>query len=223
MQRRLEPELMDTQKEATEYDAMDFTEVNNAFAREVIELVSDRTEPLELLDIGTGTARIPILISQQRPQWQIKAIDMARSMLEIGQKNVADAGLEKQIVLEFVDAKQMPYRDANFDLVISNSLVHHLPNPLSFFTEIARVLKSNGAILIRDLIRPESESIMNAIVDEIGLEYNDLQKKSFRDSLHAAFTLDEIEELIQAAGLQDARVYQSSDRHWTAKKQIKQR
>ncbi|MGL5804276.1 MAG: class I SAM-dependent methyltransferase [Xenococcaceae cyanobacterium] len=177
MQRILEPELMDTQEEATEYDAMDFTEVNNAFAREVIELVNDRTEPLELLDIGTGTARIPILICQQRPQWQIKAIDMARSMLEIGQKNIADAGLEKQIVLEFVDAKQMSYPDAKFDLVISNSLVHHLPNPLSFFTEIARVLKSNGGILIRDLIRPESESIINALVDEIGLEYDDRQKQ----------------------------------------------
>lgn len=218
MQRILESELMDTQEEATEYDAMDFTEVNNAFAREVIELVNDRTEPLELLDIGTGTARIPILISQQRPQWQIKAIDMAQSMLKIGKKNVADAGLEKQIVLEFVDAKQMPYPDANFDLVISNSLVHHLPNPLSFFQEIARVLKPAGAILIRDLIRPESESIINALVDEIGLEYNDRQKQLFRDSLHAAFTLDEVEKLIQAAGLQNVRVYQSSDRHWTAKK-----
>ncbi len=218
MQRILEPELMDTQEEATEYDAMDFTEVNRAFARDVVELVCDRIEPLELLDVGTGTARIPILICQQRPQWQIKAIDMARSMLEIGKENVADAGLEKQIVLEVQNAKQMPYPDANFDLVISNSLVHHLPNPLSFFQEIARVLKSNGAILIRDLIRPESESIMNAIVDEIGLEYDDRQKQLFRDSLHAAFTLDEIEELIQAAGWQDARVYQSSDRHWTAKK-----
>jgi ubiquinone/menaquinone biosynthesis C-methylase UbiE len=221
MQRILEPELMDTQEEATEYDAMDFREVNHAFAREVIELVSNRTEPLKLLDVGTGTARIPILISQQRPQWQIKAIDMAGSMLEIGQKNVADAGLEKQIILEFVDAKQMPYPDANFDLVISNSLVHHLPNPLSFFQEIARVLKPKGAILIRDLIRPESESIMNAIVDEIGLEYDDRQKQLFRDSLHAAFTLDEIAELIQAADLQDVKIYQSSDRHWTAKKEIK--
>jgi ubiquinone/menaquinone biosynthesis C-methylase UbiE len=217
---------MDTQEEAIEYDAMDFTEVNNAFVGDVVKLVSDRIagrnrdKKLQVLDLGTGTARIPILICQQYPQWQITAIDMARSMLDIGKKNVTDAGLTEQIVLEFVDAKQMPYSDAKFDLVISNSLVHHLRDPLPFFQEIARVSKPNSAILIRDLIRPESESIMDAIVDEIGLDYDDRQKQLFRDSLHAAFSLDEIKELIQAAGLQGVKVDRSSDRHWTAERSV---
>lgn len=74
-------------------------------------------------------------------------------------------------------------------MVISNSIVHHLPDPLPFFLEIKRVLKPNGEIFIRDLFRPTDEATMNALVDSIGDDYDEHQKMLFRDSLHAAFTL----------------------------------
>ncbi|MCZ0899838.1 ubiquinone biosynthesis protein UbiE, partial [Microcoleus sp. HI-ES] len=44
------------------------------------------------------------------------------------------------------------------------------------------------------------------------------QKQLFSDSLQAAFTLDEVEEMIQNAGLDGLRIYESSDRHWTAER-----
>jgi ubiquinone/menaquinone biosynthesis C-methylase UbiE len=172
-----------------------------------------------MLDAGTGTARIPILICQERPQWQIIGIDLAESMLQVGRKNVEQAGLQQQITLESVDAKQLPYPDAHFDMVISNSLIHHLPDPLPFLKELKRVLKPNGGILIRDLIRPMNEDIMNGLVDSIGTEYDEHQKMLFRDSLHAAFTLDEVNQLVLDAGLEGAKLYQSSDRHWTLERQ----
>ncbi len=216
MQRVTEPEVMDSLEEAIAYDAMDFTEVNTAFAQRAIELGS--LSGL-MLDAGTGTARIPILICQERPQWQIIGIDLAESMLQVGRKNVEQAGLQQQITLESVDAKQLPYPDAHFDMVISNSLIHHLPDPLPFLKELKRVLKPNGGILIRDLIRPMNEDIMNGLVDSIGTEYDEHQKMLFRDSLHAAFTLDEVNQLVLDAGLEGAKLYQSSDRHWTLERQ----
>ena len=215
MQRVTEPEVMDSQEEAIAYDAMDFTEVNTAFAQRAIELALSGL----MLDAGTGTARIPILICQERPQWQIIGIDLAESMLQVGRKNVEQAGLQQQITLESVDAKQLPYPDAHFDMVISNSLIHHLPDPLPFLKELKRVLKPNGGILIRDLIRPMNEEIMNGLVDSIGTEYDEPQKMLFRDSLHAAFTLDEVNQLVLDAGLEGAKLYQSSDRHWTLERQ----
>jgi ubiquinone/menaquinone biosynthesis C-methylase UbiE len=216
MQRVTEPEVMDSLEEAIAYDAMDFTEVNTAFAQRAIELGS--LSGL-MLDAGTGTARIPILICQERPQWQIIGIDLAESMLQVGRKNVEQAGLQQQITLESVDAKQLPYPDAHFDMVISNSLIHHLPDPLPFLKELKRVLKPNGGILIRDLIRPMNEDIMNGLVDSIGTEYDEHQKMLFRDSLHAAFRLDEVNQLVLDADLEGAKLYQSSDRHWTLERQ----
>lgn len=215
MQRILEPEVMDTSEEAIEYDAMDFTAVNTAFAQRTSEL---GPQSGLVLDAGTGTARIPILICQKCPQLQIIASDLSKNMLLIASKNVEQAGLQKQISLELADSKQLPYQDGQFDLVISNSIVHHLPDPLPFFLEIKRVLKPNGAILIRDLFRPADEATMNALVDCIGEDYDEHQKMLFRDSLHAAFTLDEVKEIVQNAGLEGVKVYQSSDLHWTAER-----
>lgn len=216
MQRLLEPEVMDTWEEAVEYDAMDFMEVNTAFAQRVIEL--GPPSRAKVLDAGTGPARIPVLLCQMHPQWQVFGIDLAKNMLQIGYEHVKQAGLQNQIVLELVNAKQLPYQDGHFEMVISNSLVHHLPDPLPFFLELKRVLKPNGAILIRDLIRPTDEETMNAVVESIGAEYDTHQKQLFRDSLHAALTLDEVNQLISQAGLEGVMIYQSSDRHWTAER-----
>ncbi|YAF98622.1 MAG: class I SAM-dependent methyltransferase [Nodularia sp. CChRGM 3473] len=216
MQRLLEPEVMDTWEEAVEYDAMDFTEVNTAFAEEAIAL-GPKEQGL-VLDAGTGPGRIPVLICQMCPQWQITAIDLAENMLQIASQHVQQAGLQQQIRLELVDAKNLPYEDQVFDLVTSNSLVHHLPDPLPFFQELKRVTKPNGGIFIRDLLRPVDEVTMNALVDSIGHEYDAHQKKLFRDSLHAALTIDEVNQLISTVGLAGVQVYQSSYRHWTAKR-----
>ncbi|MCC5611838.1 tRNA (adenine(22)-N(1))-methyltransferase TrmK [Nostoc sp. CHAB 5834] len=217
MQRILEPEVMDTPEEAIEYDATDFTQVNTAFAQRAIELAPQSGL---ILDAGTGTARIPILICQQCPHLRIIGNDLSTNMLLIGSKNVEQAGLQKQISIELADSKQLPYQDEQFDMVISNSIVHHLPDPLPFFLEIKRVLKPNGAIFIRDLIRPDDEATINAFVERIGRESqnNERQNMQLRDSLHAAFRLDEVNELVQKAGLEEVKVYQSSDIHWTAER-----
>jgi ubiquinone/menaquinone biosynthesis C-methylase UbiE len=215
MDRILEPEVMDTWLESTAYDAMDFTSVNTAFANDAIEL-----DPyaIKILDVGTGTARIPIIMCQQRTQYLITGVDLAQSMLIIGQRNVAEAGLNQRIRLEQVDSKQMPYPDLEFDMLVSNSLVHHLPDPLSFFKELKRLVRPGGAILIRDLIRPENDTIVNDLVGKIGSYYDVHQQQLFRDSLKAALTLDEVRSLIDRVGLTQVQLSQSSDLHWTIKR-----
>lgn len=218
MQRVLEPEVMDTLQEAIEYDAMDFTNVNTAFAEHAINLIIQGGATGLILDAGTGTARIPILMCQRCPNLQIIGIDLAQNMLQVGAKNVEAAGLQKQISLELVDSKNLPYQDGQFDMVMSNSLVHHLPDPTPFFIEIKRVLKPNGVIFIRDLLRPVNEATMNSIVNSVCTDYNEHQAMLFRDSLHAAFTIPEVEDMLETAGITGARIYQSSDLHWTAER-----
>ncbi len=203
---------MDTWLEATAYDAMDFELVNTVFTTDAIEL---DPHAIKILDVGTGTARIPILMCQQRPQYLITAIDLAQSMLIIGQRNVEAAGLNQRIRLDRVDSKRMPYPDLEFDMIVSNSLVHHVPDPLSLFQEFKRLVRPGGAILIRDLIRPENGTIVNNLVAKIGEGYDAHQQQLFRDSLNAALTLTEVQELIDRVGLAQVKLSQSSDLHWT--------
>lgn len=210
--RILEPEVMDTLEDAIDYDSMDFTEVNNEFADRAVEIL-----PPEgiILDLGTGTARIPILIAERNPRLYIIATDLSKNMLEVGKINLEKSKFKNNIVLALVDAKNLPYPDNYFDGVISNSLIHHIPDPLQVFIEINRVAKPNAAIFLKDLIRPENEFQLNEILNKYASDCNEHQRKLYRDSLFASLTIQEVETLAKQSKLINFKVYMSSDRHWS--------
>src|SRR6516162_4717983 len=100
--RVLEPEVMDTPEEARDYDAMDHGTVNRAFVTDFLA-AWDGANPI--LDMGTGTAQIPIELCRRAKTAEVVAIDLAESMLRVGRHNVEAAGLVGRIRLERVDAK----------------------------------------------------------------------------------------------------------------------
>ncbi len=214
IERILEPEVMDDESEAQEYDQMDFSDVNYDFALLASKLKINQVQT-QVLDIGTGTARIPLFLSQLCPEYEIVGVDLAQSMLKLGQKNIEQANKSDRIRLELIDGKKMPYPDHSFDLVMTNSLVHHIPHPYLLFKQIDRVVKKDGNVLIRDLLRPDSVEQINQIVEQANLDYSPRQKKLFQDSLHAALTIAEVKAITQQIGWHKAQVYQSSPRHWT--------
>ncbi len=212
MKRILEPEVMDTIEEAKAYDDMDFLEVNTAFVNRLIDLgISDG----HFLDLGTGTARIPIILAKRVPNVQITAIDLSSNMLNIGQKHVNQAELTNRILLEKADAKNLPYTNQSFDGVFSNSIIHHIPDPSSVILEIKRVLKPQGLLYIQDLLRLESTMAIEKIVDTYAKDETQYQRKLFRDSLFAALTVDEVETIIRKTEVTNTKIAQISDRHWS--------
>jgi ubiquinone/menaquinone biosynthesis C-methylase UbiE len=114
------------------------------------------------------------------------------------------------------DAKRLPLPDACADLVTSNSLVHHIPDPRAVFREIARIVRPGGSILIRDLARPESEGELAALVKTHAGGASQLQRRLFSDSLRAALTLVEVRDLLAECGLAGVSVEKITDRHWSA-------
>jgi 2-polyprenyl-3-methyl-5-hydroxy-6-metoxy-1,4-benzoquinol methylase len=115
----------------------------------------------------------------------------------------------------------MPYPDLEYDMVISNSLVHHLPEPLSFFQEVKRLVKPGGAILIRDLIRPETTEQIDDLVSQLGRDYDSHQQDLFRDSLKAALTIAEVQTLLDRVNIPNVTVDRSSNLHWTIQRKFK--
>lgn len=232
--RTLEPEVMDTADEAADYDAMDHREVNRCFAEEFLGAVERllRVEPagvdpthsgaksapalsLTVLDVGTGTARIPIDICRRSNRVQVTGVDLSGHMLQLAQRNVISEGLHRQIRLEQVDAKGLPYGDGAFDAVISNSIVHHIPEPIAVVREMLRVVRPEGLLFVRDLLRPPDAGQIATILAKHAGGTNEHQRELFERSLHAALTLEEVGLLLAKVGLPAAAVYQSTDRHWT--------
>jgi ubiquinone/menaquinone biosynthesis C-methylase UbiE len=213
---------MDSVQEALDYDAMDHAHVNRAFAEDFLSAFIDDVPPinddeswLELLDLGTGTAQIPIEICRREPRVRVLAVDLATSMLHLAGGNVEVAGLVDRIRLDRVDAKQLPYESGRFAAVISNSIVHHIPEPKGALAEASRATASGGLIFIRDLLRPTDDTTVRQLVETYAAGANDHQRQMFDDSLRAALNLDEIRAMVRALGYDVNTVQQSSDRHWT--------
>jgi len=212
LQRVLEPEVMDSAEEAHDYDAMDHRAVNERF---VVDFLAFRPDCKSVLDVGTGTAQIPIELCRQSPDAHIVAIDAARHMIDLARDNVRRAGLAERIRLELCDAKRIPFPDASVNAVVSNSIVHHIPRPETVLAEIVRVARPAAAIFVRDLARPADLATLRRLVDQYAGDANDHQRQMFADSLHAALTAEEVRLLVGALGFRDDCVQMTSDRHWT--------
>jgi ubiquinone/menaquinone biosynthesis C-methylase UbiE len=214
LQRVLEIEAMDSVEEALDYNSMDHDEVNRIFAADLLA-AGLAAEDGEILDLGTGTALIPIELCRMVPNARVLAVDVAEHMLALGRQNIDKAGLTGRIRLERVDAKRLPYRDGQFATVISNSIVHHLPNPSTALNEAWRVTASGGLIFFRDLFRPNDEDLLWHLVEIYAAGANQRQQQMLADSFRAALTVEEVRELIISLGAPPESVYASSDRHWT--------
>ena len=213
LSRVLEPEAMDTDDSVAAYDAMDHTAVNAAFVADALSLAPS---PARALDLGTGTARIALALCAAHPSVRVTGVDLSPTMLRRGARNVAQAGLTARVGLVVADVTRLPYAPGDFDLVQSNSLVHHLPEPARFFAALAALASAPGvAVFVRDLLRPESVAARDALVARHAASDTALGRELFRASLHAALTLDEVRQLVAASGLEGTAVSQTSDRHWT--------
>ncbi len=220
LQRTLEPEVMDTVDEAIAYDEMNHDCVNKLFVDDLLAQVAvDKlelaVEEHEMLDLGTGTALIPIELCRRSGGYRVLGVDMAVSMLDLARNNVEVASLGMQIQLDRVDAKQLAYHDDRFMVVMSNSIIHHLPEPLFAIRESARVAALGGLLFFRDLMRPNTISELDALVEAYAGDEPSHARQLFRDSLHAALDLDEIRKIVVAAGFDSLSVRATSDRHWT--------
>jgi ubiquinone/menaquinone biosynthesis C-methylase UbiE len=210
--RVLEVEYMDTATEAVEYDSMDHSHVNRIF---VDDLLACDNSPTEILDLGTGTARIPIELCLRSEDCRVMAVDAAAHMLELAHYNIEIAGLGERIQLARADAKRLPYPDGMFSAVVSNSIVHHIPEPLEVLREAVRVTASGGLLFFRDLLRPADASELAALVSRYAGNESESAQRLFADSLHAALTLEEVRDMVESLGFARESVRATSDRHWT--------
>jgi len=207
--RILEPEYMDDPAEAAAYDAMDHREPNEAFVKRLLSLGARG----RMLDLGTGPGDIPIMICQQQAGAHITAIDAAMSMLKIAAHKVHEEQLTHRIALQQADVKRLPFADGCFDVVFSNTILHHLPEPVTMLHEARRVLRQGGCLLIRDLYRPKDQTTLDALVAQHAGDCDDSQRRLFAESLRAALTPKELRQLADTAGLADATIVIDTDRH----------
>lgn len=210
--RVLENEVMDSLEEATTYDEMDHSTVNTRF---VDDLLAAGLPGNDVLDLGTGTARIPMELCRRHADCRVMAVDAAGAMLDQAYYNISAAELTGRIQLAQADGRKLPYADGLFHAVICNTIVHHIADPLPVLAEAVRVTAPGGLLMIRDLTRPDTEEQLATLVEQYAGQEAPYAKQMFGDSLRAAFTLAEIRDMVASLGFPPDTVTMTSDRHWT--------
>ena len=211
MQRTLEPEVMDKEENVSAYVKANFSSVNQKFVEDLIKKYPDIRI---VLDLGCGPADIPIRLAQALPKVHITAIDASKKMIESAKVAVTKARLNNHITLIQACLPGLPFKQKTFDAIISNSILHHLPDPNVLWEEVKKLGQGGSAVFVMDLLRPDSPKIAKDIVQQYAENEHSVLKEDFYNSLLAAFTLNEIKEQLIKANLPNLNVEIISDRHW---------
>lgn len=212
MKRVLEPELMNDVAQVRAYAAADFAEENQGFVDRFREYFPDWTGG-HVVDLGCGPGDIPIRFLRAFPHARVTAVDASRPMLDLAAGVIAGAGLANRITLccERFQSLALP---EPADALLSNSLLHHVPNPLQFWFHLKQLAKPGACVLVMDLLRPESPEAAQAVVDTYAADEDPILKRDFYNSLLAAFTEDDVAAQLAEMNLSRLLIDVPDDRHW---------
>lgn len=213
MQRIPEPELMEEAEQARAYAEADFAEPNERFVA-CFEQAYPDLQAGNVLDLGCGPGDIVLRLATRRPGLVVHGIDGSPAMLRFASERLHESpGLGGRV--QFIEGRlpgaSLPL--PAYDAVISNSLLHHLHEPLDFWRALREAGAPGAAVLVMDLFRPESGDAARAIVQQYAGNEPLILRQDFFASLCAAFEPREVRAQLDACGLRELGVEAISDRH----------
>jgi ubiquinone/menaquinone biosynthesis C-methylase UbiE len=209
--RVLEPELMEDAGQVIAYAKADFNRPHSEFIRRLKNLLKNPSFNGIALDLGCGPGDISQRFVKAFPNSTLDAIDGSMLMIDFAQ-HTTDAKLKQR--LNFIHGKlpENPLPNSVYDIIFSNSLLHHLPEPQVLWQTIKKYSKPGTHIAVMDLLRPGRTYLAKTLVDMYAATEPEILQRDFYNSLLAAFSLDEIKNQLTEADL-SLRVEQISDRH----------
>lgn len=223
MKRRPEPELMEGEEQALVYAEADFSASNSLFMELLTELKPGSLDGARVLDIGCGPADIPRRVLSTWPRAHCDALDGSRAMLDQAETMLARLpGLAARCRLlhDCIPSARLPAQ--HYDVVLSNSLLHHLHDPQVLWSTIRDCARPGALVLVMDLTRPASAGWIEALVESYAAKEPELLKRDFRHSLFAAFEPQEVVAQLAEAGLDGLEVGVVSDRHLAVRGRLPQ-
>ncbi len=215
MERICEPELMDDAEQARAYADADFSAGDRALLKRTEDLFGPQLGP-RIIDLGCGPGNISFLLAERYPTAQVLGLDGAPAMLAIAAARLQATpdrwpGLSFQHLL-LTPGGSLP-EEGRWTAVISNSLLHHLHDPLVLWQAVRRLAAPGAAICIKDLRRPSDAVGLEALVQRHAAGAPPVLRRDYTQSLRAAFRRVEVEAQLQQAGIKGLAVRELDDRY----------
>jgi ubiquinone/menaquinone biosynthesis C-methylase UbiE len=134
------------------------------YAKEVAKHIHNGCSVLE---IAPGPGYLAIELAKLG-NYKIIGLDISKDFVEIGRRNVKEAGVEVEFQLGSV--ADIPYPDNTFDFIICTAAFKNFKEPFEALSEIYRVLKSGGTSLIVDMSRNASNQQIEVYTENLGVK-----------------------------------------------------
>ena len=163
-------------------------------------------ERVSLLDVGTGSADIPMAVAEYCKSRGVKtfiaAVDISERNLRISR---ARLGVSSEIHFVRADSLKLPFLDRSFDFVTASLFLHHFREE-----DVVRLLADFGriarrAVIVNDLVRNLVPYYFTRIAGPI-LAASFLTRNDAPVSVLRGFTVDEMKDLARRAGLKHLEV-----------------
>ncbi|WP_233129933.1 trans-aconitate 2-methyltransferase [Synechococcus sp. 1G10] len=219
IERVCEPELMDGAEQAQAYAEADFSASDQAMVERIAVCFGSELGK-RIIDLGCGPGNITFRLASRYPSSQVVGVDGSGAMLAI-----AIARLDQQLqqqqqgslfsgVVSFKQALLPSLQlEGGYDAVVSNSLLHHLHDPQVLWSTVRQLAAPGAAIYIKDLRRPADQAALDHLVATHAAGAPPVLQHDYRHSLRAAFTVQEVEEQLHQAGLEQLLVGAAEDRY----------
>jgi len=123
--------------------------------RKAINIVGENIKPLKILDVATGTGDLAIAALRLNPE-KVTGIDISEKMLELGMKKIQQRGLGDRIELIKGNSEAIAFPDNTFDVAMCAFGVRNFENPLKGLSEMRRVLRPGGMVMVLEFSKPSS-------------------------------------------------------------------
>lgn len=213
MERIPEPDLMEEPEQALAYAGADFSEPHNHF----IELFRERFGnglTGSVLDLGCGPGDICRRFAGAFPACRVHGVDGSTAMLKLAQAANHGTPFAGRISyqLAYLPDERLPGQ--HYRALISNSLLHHLQDPLVLWRSIIHCGEPGAYVFVMDLLRPESRSAAQCLVEQYAADEPENLKVDFLNSLLAAYRPSEVQAQTCSLGLDQLQIEIVSDRHF---------
>ncbi len=214
MKRRPEPELMTETEQVSAYGNADFEEPHSHFVNLLLERMPRGVDVTQALDLGCGAGDITFRIAAVFPDALVDAVDGSGEMLKFAAGLLErKPGLSGRV--RFVRSMIGNFEPGGeYGLIVSNSLLHHLPDPAIMWESVKRFSSPGTFIFVMDLHRPESEGDAKRLTELYASAEPEILQRDFYNSLLAAFDVGEVKAQLESHGLSHLRTEIVSDRHF---------
>lgn len=146
---------------AKDYDRLNHIlslNIDKAWRKKAVKELVDVEENLNILDVACGTGDFTIEIAQKLAgKGQVTGIDLSEGMMKIGREKIAKAGVKAEMVQG--DCEALEYADSTFDRISVGFGVRNFEHLELGLSEMCRVLKQDGKLVILELSVPSNPII----------------------------------------------------------------